>query len=161
MKKVLIVLAVGLIGLTFAGCGNGQATSEKAVAELADPWETVESLSAAEEAAGFTMEMPSLVDMDIDSVVRYCAALKEIEIQTSDPAGYFRKAKDNGDISGDYNKYDEVVQLDVDGNKVTLKGDAEDLYNLAVWTAGEYSYAIGLDEPLFEAEMKELVAGLK
>ena len=100
--------------------------------------------------------------MSDELVYRYCEALKEIEVQFTDPsAGYLRKAKDTGDISGDYQEYSVTKELDADGLKVTVKGIADDLYNLAVWQNGDYSYCIGLDEGVSADEMKELAAELK
>ena len=162
MKKILIVLAAGIMAFAFAGCGNGQATSQEAVDNLADPWEVVESLSAAEGLAGFELKVPDDINIESDAIYSYCAALNEIEVQFTDPSsGYVRKAKDDGDISGDYEKYKDEKKADVSGVEVTMKGNGDGTYNLAVWHKGDYSYCLGFDEGISELEMKELISGIE
>ena len=161
MKKLLILLAAGAIAFSFTACGNGKATSQEAVDQLADPWVDMAELEEAETAAGFTVELPAAVALADDAAVRYCEALNEIEVQFSDPYGYLRKAKDDGDISGDYEAYPEEKTIEVNGCTATLKGPEKGYYNLAVWKNGDFSYCIGFDAPADEETMKEYVEELK
>jgi len=160
MKKIFIVLAAGVIALSFAGCGNGQATTQEAVDTLADSWEDVDSLEVAEELAGFEVELPLEVASEYDELTyRYCSALNEIEVEYSE--GNLRKAKDNGDISGDYEEYKEVLEVTENGLTATLKGSGDGVFNLAIWRNGDFAYSISQPYGATAAEMKSLIGGFK
>jgi len=55
------------------------------------------------------------------------------------------------DNSGDYNPYAETVELIVNGQTVTLKGDGG-VYTLALWTDGEFSYSLRFSAGISKAE---------
>ena len=57
----------------------------------------------------------------------------------------YRKTEMDEDISGDYNQYDQVSDITINGINVTVKGNA-DLYYLATWHTKDYSYSISLNE---------------
>ena len=68
----------------------------------------------------------------------------------------YRKTTVDDDISGDYNQYDQVSDITIDGVNITVKGN-KDLYNLAIWHTKDYSYSISLDEGLELETMSELL----
>ena len=95
-----------------------------------------------------------------EELYRVCASLNELEIQylTDDEMqAYIRKAKDDGDISGDYNKYEYTGELKVGDDTLTFKGQSEDEINLAVWNVGDYAYCIGIPQGVDAETMEELV----
>ena len=67
-----------------------------------------------------------------------------------------RKALGTEDISGDYNEYAQIETVD----GVTLKGE-NDLFSLALWTDGTYTYSISVESTLSRIEMMALVNGVK
>lgn len=69
---------------------------------------------------------------------------KPTEAGDSIEAYRIRKAVGSDDISGDYNDYKEINKVTVGNNTVTLKGNNSKVYT-AVWTSGEYTYAIDID----------------
>ncbi len=165
MKKGFTIAAVAAVCvLAFTGCSGGSATTSSMVDELADPWAECASLTEAEEKAGFQIEVPAGIGADAEKeTYRYCEALKGIEIQytANGASSYVRKARDDGDISGDYDDYAAEKTAVSGGLSVTLKGAAEDEYTLATWNAGNFAYCIGLAEGVSEPEMLELAAGLR
>ena len=73
----------------------------------------------------------------------------------------FRKEAGSADISGDYNEYAAVTSLNAGDAQITLKGDAQDSYTLALWSADGYTYSIGAhDGGLTEAEVIEAVSAM-
>ena len=68
-----------------------------------------------------------------------------------------RKAAGDGDVSGDYNEYAAVTSLNAGDAQITLKGNAQNSYTLALWEADGYSYSLSLTTPLAESEWLELI----
>ncbi len=157
MKKKLFIIAAAALVLGLAGCGNTQTKIPEEVA-LADPWTEYDSLKQAEEAVGFSISVPDEMSVYGEESYNVFAGLKEIEIQYGEGEAFVRKAEDDGDISGDYEKYAVTKEVDVNGNKVTIKGVSENSINLATWLNGKYSYAVYIDEGVTEREMTSLVS---
>ena len=136
-------------------------------AQIANPFTDTKTLEEAQEIAGFDMQVPDAAAPY--TVVNYRAVEGEmLEIIFRDRKGEegyrIRKAAGEDDISGDYNEYaKEKTILLSDGTKVTLRGDKEDEWSVAVWTTedGEgkdvYSFAICSGEKTFTSEeVKEM-----
>lgn len=114
----------------------------------------MESLSAAQEAVGFTLTLPGSVTPE--NYVVISGLILEVDFD----GGYIRKAQGNEDISGDYNEYDAVKTETADGKEVTLKGNAGKVM-LAVWTEGDYAYCVGVPDGMAEADVLSLVSEIK
>lgn len=102
------------------------------------------SLTELEEAVRF--DMPELETLPFEKAkTMYTNAFGIARIdyyRSSEECITISKGKDDGtDVSGDYNEYTSVIEEPVDGITVTLKGNEESC-NLAIWTDGEYAYAI-------------------
>lgn len=69
-----------------------------------------------------------------------------------DEVARVRKAPGADDVSGDYNEYAETESVDVDGVSVTMKGEGG-LVSLAVWTTGDYSYALSVEAAISQSDM--------
>ena len=135
-------------------------------AQIANPVKTYDSLAKAEKAAGFTFTVPEGVNVKgADYAQYYWSTINEnlIEVRyggEGDEVCYMRKAPasaaddDDVDISGDYNVYDTVKEVEFtleDGREVevTLKGKDKKFY-VANWQLkgvkdnGVWNYAIGV-----------------
>lgn len=147
-------------------------------AQIANPVKTYDSLAKAEKAAGFTFTVPEGVNLDgADYAQYYWSTINEnlIEVRygaEGDEVCYMRKAPasaaddDDVDISGDYNVYDTVKEVEFtleDGREVevTLKGKDKKFY-VANWQLkgvkdnGVWNYAIGV-RGIPEQDLLELV----
>lgn len=147
-------------------------------AQIANPVKTYDSLAKAEKAAGFTFTVPEGVNLDgADYAQYYWSTINEnlIEVRygaEGDEVCYMRKAPasaaddDDVDISGDYNVYDTVKEVEFtleDGREVevTLKGKDKKFY-VASWQLkgvkdnGVWNYAIGV-RGIPEQDLLELV----
>ena len=124
-----------------SGTQSGAAQKTTKSAQLANPVKTYDSLAKAEKAAGFKFTVPEGVNLDgADYAQYYWSTINEdlIEVRyggEGDEVCYMRKAGigkgdkagEVTDISGDYNVYDKVKEVDItleDGREatVTLKG---------------------------------------
>ena len=126
--------------------------------------EEVDSLQKAKELTGFDLRIPEgkepftkktftvIGDDMID--VRYSQ-------EATSALGYdIRKARGEGDISGDYTKYAATQEVDLKARKVTLKGEAG-TYSLALWEENGFSYAVRAGEnPMTKEEILEIVGAV-
>lgn len=147
-------------------------------AQIANPVKTYDSLAKAEKVAGFTFTVPEGVNLDgADYAQYYWSTINETLIEVryggeGDEVCYMRKAPasaaddDDVDISGDYNVYDTVKEVEFtleDGREVevTLKGKDKKFY-VANWQLkgvkdnGVWNYAIGV-RGIPEQDLLELV----
>ena len=137
-------------------------------AQLANPFTDTDTLEEAQEIAGFEMEVPAAVSPY--TAVSYRAIEGEmLEIIFSDRKGEegyrIRKAAGEDDISGDYNEdaKEKTIRLS-DGTKVTLRGDKENAWSVAVWTLDEedeksaYSFAICSEKKTFTSDQIKKMA---
>lgn len=115
------------------------------------------SLTELEKAVGFDMpELEALPFETAETMYTNAFGIARIDYYgSSEERITISKGKDDGtDVSGDYNEYSSVIEETVDGITVTLKGN-EESYNLAIWTDGEYAYAISANPGIsYEIIMK-------
>lgn len=74
-----------------------------------------------------------------------------------DEAARIRKAPGSEDISGDYNVYQQVSEVSVNGFKVTMSGDGNKV-SLAVWTNNGYTYSVSVTNGISSSDMTALVS---
>ena len=185
-NSILALLLCVLFVAVGTGCtkqnANGQSDAPKEAAagnaQIANPVKTYDSLAKAEKVAGFTFTVPEGVNLDgADYAQYYWSTINETLIEVryggeGDEVCYMRKAPasaaddDDVDISGDYNVYDTVKEVEFtleDGREVevTLKGKDKKFY-VANWQLkgvkdnGVWNYAIGV-RGIPEQDLLELV----
>lgn len=103
-----------------------------------------ESLSYAEitEKVGYDFKLPQFMPSEykMTDMKLFFDELIQIEYLSSKDTVIFRTEKTDGDISGDYNVYENVQNVKINGTDVTLKGDGEKI-SVAVWN-NENAYSI-------------------
>ena len=162
------VAAAVLLVVSVTGIPGNRAVPEQAgsQSETADSsmdqavWNVTEcaSLDELSEKVGYTVSEP---DADafgftgaVKSYLAYPDGLAEIEYTADDGnTAVYRMSPGAEDNSGDYNSYDTVSQISVNGLDVTLKGSGK-TYVLALWTDGSYAYSLsipgGADEAVWQ-----------
>lgn len=137
------------------------AADSSAFARIGDPWTESDTLEAAMANAGFDMAVPETFDGCKASTYRSMTGnmLEIIYVAEEDNEAFrIRKSAQKGDISGDYNDYEREYDVDIKNMSVTLKGDADYIYNVT-WFDGAYSFAITVSDGMqFDEEtVRELV----
>ena len=127
--------------------------------------EEVASMQQATEITGFTMRIPEGKAPYTEKTISVIGEdMIEVAYSKEEPfaVGYsIRKARAEGDISGDYTEYTESKEVDFEGRKVTLKGEAG-RYSLALWEENGFSYAVKAQEkPMTEEEILEIVKAVE
>lgn len=163
-----LVLGIGVfvvkqnVNLVDSPSQTGTETTQPASSDLTqivNPCIEYAAIEEAEKAVGFDIEIPD--SYGFFSERSYAVLFGEmIEVRYLDADGNtglcIRKASGTEDISGDYSAYENVSEIEVGGCSVTLKGN-EDKYSLAVWSFGDYSYAVSADFGASEDELTEII----
>ena len=127
--------------------------------------EEVESMQQATELTGFTMRIPEGKTPYTEKTISVIGEdMIEVAYSKEEPSavGYsIRKARAEGDISGDFTEYSDIREVDFEGRKVTLKGEAGTC-SLALWEENGFSYAVQAQEkPMTEEEILEIVKAVE
>ena len=135
---LLLVLAGGI-----AGHFLGQEPADPDPVVISSGVQQYESRQALSEAVGFAVEDAAGLPFTPDRT-DYAAmdGIAEITYTKGEQSVSWRKAKGEGqDVSGDYQEYDDIRSLKIDGAEVTVKGSGG-VHYLAVWSGGGYSCAL-------------------
>lgn len=131
--------------------------------QAVSPYEDFDTLEEAEKAVGFDIAVPdsfvAFTELSFSTV-----SGKILEVQYYDKDGgcglSIRKAKGGEDVSGDWNEYESVSEIQAGGRAVTIKGNGGKYY-LAVWQDGGYSYSVSVTDGASEDELKAVVEDIQ
>lgn len=149
----------------FAAEGGELKESSAGITAKGRSIEEVASMQQATELTGFTMRIPEGKAPYTEKTISVIGEdMIEVAYSKEEPfaVGYsIRKARAEGDISGDYTEYTESKEVDSEGRKVTLKGEAG-RYSLALWEENGFSYAVKAQEkPMTEEEILDIVKAVE
>lgn len=127
--------------------------------------EEVGSMQQATELTGFTMRIPEGKAPYTEKTISVIGEdMIAVAYSKEEPfaVGYsVRKARAEGDISGDFTEYPDIREVDFEGRKVKLKGEAG-ICSLALWEENGFSYAVKAQEkPMTEEEILEIVKAVE
>ena len=127
--------------------------------------EEVASMQQATELTGFAMRIPEGKAPYTEKTISVIGEdMIEVAYSKEEPfaVGYsIRKARAEGDISGDYTEYAETKEVNFEGRKLNLKGK-DGTYFLALWEENGFSYAVKAQEkPMMEEEILEIVKAVE
>ena len=184
MKKLLIFTVTAAMLLSLAACSqsakpaakpdqpaqtetadskNAQAETENV--QIPNPWTDYDSKDDAAQAVGFDLTVPDEISGCSEKSYRVLNAEGDVMFEIiyasgEDETARIRKAPGANDVSGNYNEYAETETVDVGGVRVTMKG-ADGFVKLAVWTNGDYSYALSVESGLSQNDMAALVSNIQ
>lgn len=158
---LVIVLCTAML---CAACGEqtgrveeSQSIDESTV-QIANPFESCETLDEAIELAGFEMTAPESAKEGFDE--REIRAIKgqviEIIYKNGSERITVRKGAGTDDISGDYNEYETIAQANVGETKAVLKINGEAVM-AATWTTEEHAFAITTTDGMSEKEALAII----
>ena len=127
--------------------------------------EEVASMQQATELTGFTMRIPEgkapYTEKTISVIGEDMIEVAYSKEETFAVGYSIRKARAEGDISGDYTEYAETKEVNFEGRKLNLKGK-DGTYFLALWEENGFSYAVKAQEkPMMEEEILEIVKAVE
>ncbi len=180
MKKLLIFTVTAAMLLSLAACAQSakpaaepekpaqteqaETTDTKNV-QIPNPWTDYDSKDDAVQAAGFDLTVPDEISGCSEKSYRVLSAAGDVMFESiyasgEDETARIRKAPGADDVSGDYNEYAETETVDAGGVSVTMKGE-NGLVKLAIWTNGDYSYALSVENAIGQSDMAALVANVQ
>lgn len=127
-----------------------KADSKDGNVQIPNPFTEYKSIELAEKAVAFDVKIPSYIPdgFSFDYASTMGNDFIQIGYKNADGAEIlYRMAKGSDDISGDYNKYDSVKTVKINGIDVTLRTgsktsvDGDDSAS-AIWTDGDYSFSV-------------------
>lgn len=139
------------------------------MAGLANPWLSYADKAEAEASIGYEISLPEQYnEYNFSYGVMQSGDDKILEVNayTADDDGVsndivtIRKGISNGDISGDYNIYNDVRDINVNNINVEVRGN-DGLYNAAVWTADGYWYSVMTTNAVSSESLGGIVAGIE
>ncbi len=142
---------------------DGSTVTDQGTLSIFEDFNTLEE---AAKCAGFELVAPEKIEGYEN---RYIQAVKNEMIQViyDDSAAEnsitIRKSNNIEDsmLSGDYNQYSNQKEIEIEGVKVSLKGNEEGSVSLATWANGNYSYSFALNKSMPEDKLIEIVKGIK
>ena len=91
--------------------------------------------------------------------IEYCAYwgnMAQISYHNGDDEVMFRQARGSDDISGDYNVYETVLTVEINGAKAELRGtDGE--FSGAVWQKDGFTYSVSCSPAVSQDEMQRII----
>lgn len=139
LAACLALLIVGLLALP--------RPNNDFSAPVSPPTE-VSTLDELRRAVGFEVKAPQTLPFEIESTgYASLGDTAELTFEGDGETAVFRMSRGAEDNSGDYTDYAVKATFALNGATVTLKGDAEDEYVLALWSDGEYAYSLSLTQP--------------
>ena len=101
-----------------------------------------------EQEVGFSVPQLKTLPFAADAVVytSYWGEMAEVQYIGGTESVCLRKAPGEESVSGDYNEYAAVHQVEIGDAKATLKGSQEGSYQLAEWQKDGYSYSLQASE---------------
>ena len=120
---------------------------------------TVSSLQDLSDTLGFEMEELTGLPFTVNDVTytAYGTEMGEICYTGTDETVMLRKSPGADDISGDYNEYNSIEEINIDSRQITLKGN-DDTYVLAIWNDSTYSYSISFSNSITKEEWTSLLS---
>lgn len=157
--SIAACFALFLLGtLTLPGLFQGQTQPTPDLVGSAGDIITFSSAGALSESVGFAVEdlagLPFAVEQTVYTSHR--GRLAQITYTGEGREATYRKSAGEEDNSGVYSSFSQETEVTVDGQVVTLKGDGQ-LYTLATWWDGAYSYSLNLSHGFSQAEWEVLL----
>lgn len=114
------------------------------------------------EAVGFPVEDLAALPFSVSQTTytAYQGQMAQITYEGEENSAVFRKSQGDEDNSGDYTTYEEEQTLETGGMTVTIKGQG-DLFCLALWEDGTYSYSLRLSQGMDSGVWSQLLETLE
>jgi len=145
-KKYFFLFVMAAVIIAGVSLANNAASAAK----MPNPITEVQTIEQAQNILGFKPKLPQALKQNMSEklLVINKKLLSAVYTDENGKKTTYRISKlQQGDISGDYNKYSAIKTEFADKTEITLKGTAENQYCLALWNDGEYSYSYNSETP--------------
>lgn len=131
---------------------------------MPNPWTDCQTLREAEEKTGFSIAVPDQIDGYTQTTIqtlgkKIIQVFYENNAQPDDEQILIRKGSGSDDISGNFNSYDEKIQVNINNYQVTEQGNDGKIM-LATWTDAGYTYSVSTPG-LSKDEIENIILNIK
>jgi len=155
-KKTALILGAGAV-LSLTAVALQKKRAKPAPLRLANPFVEHDSLESAALTAGFPLTVPEAPEGYGERLIQVMGeSMIQVIFRSGEDRLIIRKATGDGDISGDYNEYDESWTVTVGGAAVKLRGSGG-MVSVATWERDGFAYAVDLDRPMAEDALTALI----
>ena len=168
MKKLLSLLLILLISLSFAACAAQGAAGteasasggmEEPISQLANPLEPVDSPAEYQARLGIQVDAPEGAEA-VSYAILY-QRIADITFLFAGPEYDLRAAAEEEDFSGLYGTEEKTEELDSSKDAtLTSIRSGEEVYLKITWKGGGVTYILMNTDGATEAEMKALFAAI-
>ena len=126
--------------------------------DIINPIEGFDTIDEAQQVLKFKVTVPKelLGKYNIKYINTISRNLFQICYISKQSDIIFRMGQGVEDISGDYNNYKTNNIVDINGNKVKLKGD-DKLIKVAVWSVNNMSYSISVNDGMKQDDIIKII----
>lgn len=155
-----ILLLVGVITIPSV-LQRDKITQPPDVTIISPDLEEATSIEELSKMVGFEVNDLSVLPFAVTQTtyMSYWGELAEITYLGDGQTATYRISLGDEDISGDYNNYQSVIEVKINENLVTLKGNDEK-YTLAIWNDKKYSYSIQISEGISKDDWSPILKQL-
>ncbi|AWK51709.1 cell wall-binding protein [Clostridium beijerinckii] len=126
--------------------------------DIINPIEGFDTIAEAQKALKFKVTVPKelLGKYNIKYINTISRNLFQICYISKQSDIIFRMGQDTQDISGDYNNYKTNTIVNINGNKIKLKGD-DKLIKVATWNINNMSYSISVNDGMKQDDIIKII----
>lgn len=130
--------------------------SSEAGTQIPSPLTEHATLTALEQAVGFSIQQPAMPDgYAVSSLTDINQSVAQITYQNGDQEIVYRVGKGTNDISGSYENYSNKCTLEIEGVNVRLRG--EQAFHVATWHNNGFAYSVYAPAGLTTAQISQIV----
>ncbi len=154
-----LLLVMGLPFFRHTPLPEIQTTPVRPDMQLISGVESADSSEELSQLVGF--QVPSIPELPFEpqEIVysSYWNKMAQITCSGAENTVVLRMTPGTEDCSRDYTEYAVRDKLEVKDLSITLKGQEEDSFQLAVWSDGEYSYSIKMNQGISTKQWEEIL----
>ena len=130
-KTIVIILFCLIVSSVFIGCEQ-RAVAQETISQttaIGNPWSDWVTLEEAEDAVGFSFELPETIAGSYEAIAFRTLNDELIEVIYQDEDWEIRVRKQKGegqDISGDYTQYDTITEAQFGEGLITTYQNSND-----------------------------------
>lgn len=125
---------------------------------VGSPVDEIDDIGRLENQLGYKIKIPEYLSENyaVKNVCLISGDIAEITYESENDTIYYRTAKGNSDISGDFNTYTDIETMIINDAEVTIKGN-DNLFYSACWINSDESFSLYSDNGMEKEIMVSII----
>ncbi|QUH31811.1 DUF4367 domain-containing protein [Vallitalea guaymasensis] len=130
--------------------------------KIANPYIEYNDVATAIEELGYDAMVPAKMpeEYTLSNIVLINDTILSIDYETASEKINYRTSEGTEDISGDFTNYENVKQIQIDNNDITIKGN-DDKIHLASWKHNNQSFSIYSKQGLSQKQVISIIENIE